>query len=189
MNYFCQTERLVLQVLPPYYNRQVLEFYQTNREHIEPWEAKREKNFYTEGYQKMLLEAEYNEIIRSKMLRYYLFLQQDAGRIIGSVCASGIRYGAFESCSIGYKLDKNFCGQGIAREAVEKLVDILFEEYHLHRVEAMVHPQNVRSIALLHALSFQREGLSKDAAKLNGRWEDMYRYARIRTIPTGEVTN
>lgn len=186
MNYFCETKRLVLQVLPSYYNRQVLEFYQRNKEHLEPWEAEREKNFYTEGYQRMLLEAEYNETLKSKMLRYYLFLQEESDKVIGSVCASGIRYGAFESCSIGYKLDKDYCGQGFAREAVEKLVKILFTEYHLHRVEAMVHPNNAPSIALLEALWFQREGLSKDAAKVNGKWQDMYRYARVHMIQGGK---
>lgn len=179
MNYFCETRRLVLQVLPSYYKKQVLEFYEANREHLEPWEAKRENNFYTEEYQKMLLEAEYNEIVKTKMLRYYLFLKEEPDKIIGSVCASGIRYGAFESCSIGYKMDKKYCRQGFAKEAVEKLMDILFNEYHLHRVEAIVHPQNVPSIALLESLSFIKEGVAKEAVKLNGQWEDMYRYALI----------
>ena len=181
MNYFCETERLVLQVLPAYYNGQVLDFYERNRQHLEPWEAEREKNFYTEGYQKALLEAEYHEIMKGRMLRHYLFLREQPDRVIGSVSASGIRYGAFECCNIGYKMDKNYCGQGLAREAVEKLVEILFVEYHLHRIEAMVHPKNAPSIGLLEGLLFQREGLSKDAAKLNGQWQDMYRYARINT--------
>ena len=68
MNFYCESERLVLQVLPSYYCRQVLDFYRENKEHIEPWEAEREKNFYTEGYQKALLEAEYQEITRTRML-------------------------------------------------------------------------------------------------------------------------
>lgn len=180
MNFYCESERLVLQVLPAYYCRQVLDFYRENKEHIEPWEAEREKNFYTEGYQKALLEAEYQEITRTRMLRYYLFLKDKPDEIIGSVCASGIRYGAFDSCSIGYKMAKKYCGQGYGTEAVERLVEILFEEYHLHRIEAMVHPDNASSIALLEALQFEREGLSKDAAKLCGKWQDMYRYARIQ---------
>ena len=127
-----------------------------------------------------MLEAEYQEITRTRMLRYYLFLKDKPDTIIGSVCASGIRYGAFDSCSIGYKMAKKYCGQGYGKEAVERLVEILFEEYHLHRIEAMVHPDNASSIALLEALQFEREGLSKDAAKLCGKWQDMYRYARIQ---------
>lgn len=179
MNYCCETKRLVLQVLPTYYSRQVLEFYERNKEHLEPWEAKREHNFYTEGYQKKMLEAEYNATVRSKMLRYYLFSQEEPDKVIGSVCATSIRYGAFESCSIGYKMDKEYCRQGLAKEAVGKVVDILFKECHLHRIEAMVHPQNIPSIALLESLSFEREGLARDAVKLNGKWQDMYRYAHI----------
>ena len=91
MNLYCETERLVMQVLPAYYNHQVLQFFMENKEHLEPWEAQRDKNFYTANYQRALLEAEYNQMVHKKMLRYYLFLKENPDCIIGSVCANNIR--------------------------------------------------------------------------------------------------
>lgn len=182
MHLKCETERLILEVLPSSYAKQVLEFYQENKDHIDPWEAQRDRMFYTEQYQKTLMEAEYNEMTRSHMVRYYLYLKSDSKKVIGSVCASGIRYGAFESCSIGYKMHHSYCNQGYCQEAVERLVQILFQEYRLHRLEAMVHPDNHPSIAVLEATGFQKEGISRHGAKLQGQWQDMCRYARIATV-------
>ena len=42
MNMYQTTERLILQVLPPYYCQQVLDFYVENKMHFEPWEAARQ---------------------------------------------------------------------------------------------------------------------------------------------------
>ena len=180
MNMYCETERLVLQVLPTYYNRQVLQFFEENKEHLEPWEAIRDKNFYTPNYQKLLLEAEYNQMLHKKMLRYYLFLKENPERIIGSVCANNIRYGAFDNCSIGYKIHHVFCRQGFGEEGVKKIVEILFTQYGMHRIEAMVHPKNQPSIGLLEKIGFEREGISREAAKLEGNWQDMYRYSLLQ---------
>lgn len=177
MNY--ETERLILQVLPPYENEQVLRFYQDNREHLEHWEAAREKNFYTAQYQRALLEAEFDQIVKSRMLRFYLYEKENPEQIIGSVCANNIRHGAFQNCNVGYKIHRDFCRKGYGKEAMKKLLAILHKEYYMHRVEAMVHPDNTASVALLESLDFQREGLSRHAALLQGGWQDMYRYGYV----------
>lgn len=179
MNRYQTTERLILQVLPPYYCQQVLDFYVENRTHLEPWEAMREKNFYTPSYQKKLLEVEYNMIMKSKMLRYYAFFKNNPDIIVGSVSITNIQRGAFQSCSLGYKIHKDYCNIGLGKEAVERVKEVVFKDYGLHRIEALVHPDNAPSIALLEALFFQKEGTAIGAAMLNGKWQDMYRYAFV----------
>ena len=179
MNMYQTTERLILQVLPPYYCQQVLDFYVDNKMHLEPWEAAREKNFYTASYQKKLLEVEYNMIMKSQMLRYYVFLKNNPEKIVGSVSITNIQRGAFQSCSLGYKIHKDYCNLGFGKEVVQEVIEIVFKDYNLHRIEALVHPYNAPSIALLEALSFHKEGTAISAAMLNGQWQDMYRYALV----------
>lgn len=179
MNLYQTTKRLKLQVLPPYYYKQVLAFYKENAMHLEPWEAKRDKNFYTEKYQKALLEAEYNMVLKSKMFRFYTSLKEDPDRIMGSVSLTNIQRGAFMTCTIGYKIHENFCNQGYGKEAVSLVMKLAFEECGLHRIEAMVHPENEPSIRLLTSLGFKREGIAVSSAMLHGVWQDMYRYAVI----------
>lgn len=188
MNMYHTTKRLILRVLPPYYYQQVLEFYIENKEHFEPWEAEREKKFYTPSFQKALLEAEYNLIIKSKMIRFYAFLKENPDKVVGSVSVTNIQRGAFQSCSIGYKIHKDCCNLGLGKEAVKKVKDIVFYDCKLHRIEALVHPENAPSIALLEALEFKREGLAMGAAKIRGGWQDMYRYAMINQEERKEST-
>lgn len=179
MNFFCETERLLLQVLTTNYAQQVLDFYDENREHLEPWEIERQKQYYTVGYQKAVLEAEYNLMVKGSMLRYYVFEKKQPHKIIGAVSAASIRYGAFSNCNIGYKIHREYCQNGYGKEAVACLERVLFEEYGMHRIEAMVHPKNAASIALLNGMGYDREGIAKEIVCFQGQWQDMYRYAKI----------
>ena len=181
MKIYCETERLVMQVLSDRYASQVLTFYQDNKAHLEPWEMKRNSGFYTLDYQKMMLDAEYRLIYKGHMARYYLFLKDQPERVIGCVCANDIRHGSFANCSLGYKVHKEYCNQGYGTEAVAAFLDILFQDYELHRVEAMVHPDNSSSVRLLEKLGFVREGLAREAVNLQGRWQDMFYYGKLQS--------
>ena len=68
MKFKYETRRLSLKLLKPSakYARQALDFYNRNRAVFERYEALRPKDFYTEGYQKAMLEHDYNLAIHSK---------------------------------------------------------------------------------------------------------------------------
>ncbi|MDE7422699.1 MAG: GNAT family N-acetyltransferase [Lachnospiraceae bacterium] len=166
-------------VLPAYYCEQVLVFYQENQLHFDIWEAKRDNNFYTKHYQRNLLEVEFNAAVKGKMLRYYIFYKNNPNQIIGCVNFHEIKRGAFCSCQIGYKVHHKFCNRGIGKETVGKLIDYIFAESGLHRIEALIHPENAPSIALAEKVGFEREGIVKGAVMLCGQWQDMYRYGLV----------
>ena len=50
-------------------------------------------------------------------------------------------------------------GQGAATRAVGMLVGWAFRELGLRRIQALVHPDNAASAAVLERLGFEREGL------------------------------
>jgi ribosomal-protein-alanine N-acetyltransferase len=78
------------------------------------------------------------------------------------------------SCYLGYNLDGQEINQGYMTEALRKGIEIIFDEYKLHRIEASILPRNVRSAAVLEKLGFVNEGLSRDYLKINGKWEDHF---------------
>lgn len=180
MNLQYEFGEYLAKVLPAYFCEQVLDFYQENQMHFDIWEAKRENNFYTKHYQKNLLEVEYNAMVKGKMIRYYIFLKNNPNKIIGCVNFHEIKRGVFCNCQIGYKIHHKFCNKGIGKEVVENLIDYLFAESGLHRIEALIHPENAPSIALAEKLGFEREGIAKGAVMLAGRWQDMYRYGLVK---------
>ena len=177
---YYQTKRLLLKVLDEEQGRAVCEFYNRNRECFEPYEPERTPGFYTTEFHKQTLAAERRQYEQKRYLRLYLFEKSQPEQIIGSICYDHIRFGSFQSCTVGYKLDQEFQGQGYMQEALAySLKEIIFGEYGLHRVEALVVEENMPSLHLLERLGFEREGITRDFARLGGVWRDHVRYALV----------
>ena len=68
---------------------------------------------------------------------------------------------------IGYSLHRARWGQGLAREAVARVLAYGFEELALRRFEADIDPRNAASIALVEQFGFAREGLMKERWLVN----------------------
>ena len=85
-----------------------------------------------------------------------------------------------EKLEIGYILAPAQQGRGLMTEAVAALIAYCFDELAAHRIEALIHPDNVASIRLVERLGFLCEG-----GPLRDRWrrDDGYMsvmmYARI----------
>lgn len=173
-----QTERLELRILRPGEANAVLDFYERNRDFLEPVEPLRLNNFYTTEFQQNNLSWEYNAFVKSQYIRMWLF-QQGGQTPLGCISFSEFQKGVFGRCMLGYKLDKNACHHGYMHEALSCLLPIVAEEYHLHRIEAMVMPDNTSSILLLERLGFIREGYLHNFAQINGAWRDHLLYAYL----------
>lgn len=93
---------------------------------------------------------------------------------------------------VGYILDRRQWGQGLAREAVGRVIDHAFSTLALRRVFADTDPENGASIRLLEGLGFRREG------HLRAEWEthigirDSIIFGLLRAdwkaTPTGALT-
>jgi ribosomal-protein-alanine N-acetyltransferase len=88
-----------------------------------------------------------------------------------------IFYGHFRNAYLGYYAFEPFAGQGYMREGLELVLRYAFGSLRLHRVEANIQPENERSIALVRAAGFRREGLALRYLKIAGRWRDHEHWA------------
>lgn len=182
MPFTLTTNRLILQVEDSSKAEEVLAFYLRNRELFERFEPTRPKNFYTLPYQTASMDYEYNEIIRGKTLRYYLYRKEQPEVMIGTVNFSHMVHGPFSRTSIGYKLDSAYQGNGYTLEACQATIPDIFSNYKIHRIEARVAPENAPSIKLLEHLGFRYEGVEYQGVEVNGVYKDHYRYGLISTI-------
>lgn len=78
--------------------------------------------------------------------------------------------------TIGYSLATAAQGRGLAREAAGAVVDRLFDDLGVHRVEATLDPVNVASARLVEDLGFEYEGVARSAVRTGDSWADDARY-------------
>jgi ribosomal-protein-alanine N-acetyltransferase len=174
-----ETNRLLLKILGKEAAPLVLTFYDDNRYLFEPWEPIRSINFYTLAYHKASLTAEYNQIADGKLLRFWVFLKDNPDEIIGSFCFQNILKEPYLSCSLGYKFSHSYLHHGYAYESIRKGIEIIFEEYHMHRIEAYIMMNNTPSLRLIDRLAFRQEGVANSYARIQGVWTDHLRYSLI----------
>lgn len=172
MSFPLRTERLVIYPASPELGELVAEFYRKNRTFLMPFEPEHGEEFYTAKAQRKKLRAERKEAVWDQALRCYLALQEDPGRIAGTISLSNIVRGGFQSCFLGYKMDEALTSQGYMTEAVGRLVRYAFDELGLHRIEANIMPRNTPSLRVVEKNGFCNEGMSPRYLKINGVWED-----------------
>lgn len=86
----------------------------------------------------------------------------------------------WRSCTLGYELSREVEGQGYMFEALCAAVAWGWAQMDLNRIEAVVHPDNAGSIALLERLGFVLEGRLRQAGYWGGDFHDMYQYALLK---------
>lgn len=109
----------------------------------------------------------------------YLALRRDDHSLVGVLNFSEIVRGSFQSAYLGYYGFRANSGQGLMKEALGVALDAAFGPLALHRVEVNVQPRNVRSIGLVTALGFTREGFSRRYLRIGERWRDHVRFAML----------
>ena len=87
---------------------------------------------------------------------------------------------AWRRCLLGYELARSHTGQGLMCEALQAVLGWGFSSMGLHRVEALVHPENAPSLALLARLGFAQEGRLREMARWAGQQHDMLQLALLR---------
>jgi RimJ/RimL family protein N-acetyltransferase len=103
---------------------------------------------------------------------------QESRRVIGTV-GLALAQSEFGDASIGFCMNREFWGRGLAPEAARALLDWAVEEFRLHRIYATCRPDNHGSARVLEKLGMEREGRLRKNIKVDGQWRDSLLYASI----------
>ena len=109
--------------------------------------------------------------------------------VVGQINLDNIVRGPFQSASIGYWLDKEAVGRGLATAAVDELVERAFGDLGLHRVQAGTLPhdvaspdvllRNVASPDVLLRNGFEQFGLAPRYLAIAGEYADHILFQRL----------
>jgi ribosomal-protein-alanine N-acetyltransferase len=152
----------------------VLEMRTRNREHFLTGEPIHPDSFYTLAAQREQLEALAAERRGGTREQFGIFVD---GVLAGYVSLSQIFRGAFQSCYLGYSVDRDHVGRGLATEAVRRAVEHAWG-IGLHRVQANVATTNDRSRRVLEKNGFRHEGTALRYLNIGGAWTDHHLFAK-----------
>ncbi|MDA7026528.1 GNAT family protein [Bacillus sp. CLL-7-23] len=82
--------------------------------------------------------------------------------------------------SLGYWLGEAFQGKGIMTKACQAMIDMLFKEYELNRIEIRVATKNFKSQAIPEKLGFTKEGCLRQYERLHHGYVDHFVYGLLR---------
>lgn len=112
-----------------------------------------------------------HDLAQSKTLYQWGIASRSTGGVAGTCTLFRLDF-THRRGEIGFALGRKHWGQGIASEAVGRLIGLSFNELNLHRLEADVDPRNDRSLRLLERQGFQREGLLRERYHVGGETQD-----------------
>jgi [ribosomal protein S5]-alanine N-acetyltransferase len=90
------------------------------------------------------------------------------------------------SATVSFAIDPGWQDQGYGRDALSALIDALFDEWRLHRVEVACEAGNERAAHLYESLGFVHEGTRRGATFLSGEFQDQRIYGLLATDPRPE---
>lgn len=168
-----ETERLRLSVLNKRAAERVATYYASNREFHKKWSQKLDDSYYTKKIQAEYLADEIKTYYRGKIVPFFITLKDSPdNEIIGRVSYFNIVGGGMMSCLIGYSLSEKYLGKGYMTEAVKATSKFMMNQYKIHRIEALIKPDNIKSENVIKRCGFEFEGVRKSCMYIDREWAD-----------------
>ncbi|TBO55866.1 N-acetyltransferase [Streptomyces kasugaensis] len=165
--------------------------YQLNRAHLRPWEPHRGDAFYTPEGQSERLRNQLAEQRAGRLMPWVLVRNEDhgdgdaqhgggdGGDVVGTVTLTGITLGPFRSANIGYWIDADQVGRGLACAAVTEVCAVADAALGLHRIEAGTLLDNTASQRVLAKCGFEAFGTAPNYLHIDGAWRDHRLFQKI----------
>ena len=134
----------------------------------EPWE----EHDAREQFQKKL---ENNQLTKESSLSLAVLYE---GKVVGDI--STFYTEMKDTVEIGYIFRADYSGKGLATEAVRALVDWLFYEKDIHRIQAYLDTRNTSSAKLCERIGMRKEGHYLQDFWNKGEWTDSFEYGMLR---------
>lgn len=108
------------------------------------------------------------DFYKKKVITLGIYLKNDNNKMVG-VAEIFDFDNTVNVVTIGYTLNQNYWGRGIATKATALLLKYLFDEINVNRIQAFVMPQNEKSKNVLLRNKFLKEGTIRQGYYWKGR--------------------
>lgn len=94
-----------------------------------------------------------NENSKSNNSIYWVITLSSPKTVVGTICLFDFS-NEKNSCEIGYELMPKYQGQGIMKEAIQVVIDYVFQTLNFKKIIAFTHNENLKSTDLLLKFNF-----------------------------------
>jgi ribosomal-protein-alanine N-acetyltransferase len=180
--YVMRTTRLVVRLVEPDDVDEVIAYDRRNAHNFAMWSPEPGADAFDREKRRERIARRRAEADADTGYGFIATLHDDPRIVAGIGLSHIVRFG-FQACYLGYSVDREHEGKGLASEAGRAVVDFAFETLGLHRVMANYQPINERSGRLLRRLGFVPEGYARDYLFINGAWRDHLLTALVNPHP------
>lgn len=96
-------------------------------------------------------------LLKSKTVFTWCVEYKVEKRVVGRVDLGG--FNKKSMAELAYHFSKDYWNRGFAKEAIAEVVRFGLEKLKLHRIQALVMPDNIYSVKALRGVGFMEEGL------------------------------
>ena len=96
-----------------------------------------------------------NDTFEKNSSIYWVITLTKTKEFVGTICLYDFSK-ENNSCEIGYELMPKFQGQGIMKEATEKIIEYAFQTMQFQKIVAVTHKDNQNSSKLLEKFDFKK---------------------------------
>lgn len=111
---------------------------------------------------------------------FFMIEDCETASVIGSCQLLNIHH-SYRSAELQIRIGEAiFQNKGMGSEAVRQLTEYGFSELNLHRIALHVFANNLKAIHVYEKNGFIREGLFRQAARIDGLWLDVIYMAKVK---------
>ncbi len=102
----------------------------------------------------------------------WALIERESGRMIGTCGFTSLDF-TNNSAEVGYVLNPEFWGRGLAAEAVRRVMRFGFMELNVHRIEAKYMIENTQSRRVMEKCGMTFEGVRRSSMYVKGKYRDI----------------
>ena len=170
------SERLIIRlpVIADYENWVILR--KKSENFLNQWEPEKDFNYYSKSLFNKRVKWAKKKFDLKIVLHFFLFLRSNY-QLVGGITLDNIRYGPFQSATLGYWVGEEFSKKGIMTEGLNSLITYANNTVGISRIEAATLPNNLASRRLLENCNFKYEGVGQYYLQIKGKWQHHILYA------------
>ena len=158
-----QSKKFDLEILTSNHVQLRLDYYCSNKEHLEVWHPTTPKGFYTLEYQRYKIKESIDSMNNKKSM-HFVVIDKLKNKMIGHCNYTKIKN---QKCWLGYSISKKSEGKSLMFEALSLSNLHVYKNLNIKEIRAGILPENERSIRLIKRLGFKYIE-KKDELEING---------------------